>query len=182
MYAGALRHPSPRVRLQAAYALQVMKSDALPYAQALAELLADPDPEVRQRAVWAFAALGASAIPALRRARRAGGRGRGTALTALAETGGWDALETRDQALVERLIRVKIPGEVPAPMHLCGYWFAVPVADQAAVLAAFGLDAPDRSRCAWVSQHGITITTTGPGASTPGARACTSRRFLTGGR
>ena len=142
MYAGALRHSSPRVRKQAAYALQVMKSDALPYAQALTGLLADPDPEVRQRAVWAFAAIGAGAVPVLRQARATGGPGRRAALTALAETGGWDALEARDQALVERLIRIKIPGEVPSPMHLCGSWFAIPVADQAAVLAAFGLSEP----------------------------------------
>lgn len=139
MYAAALRHSSPGVRKQAAYALQVLESDALPYAQALTGLLADPDPEVRQRAVWAFSAIGAGTVPVLRQARRMPGPGRRTALTALAETGGWDALEPRDQELVDRLIRIKIPREVPAPMHLCGCWYAVPVADQAAVLEAFGL-------------------------------------------
>ena len=142
MYADALRHPSPGARKQAAYALQVMKGDALPYAQALTGLLADPDPEVRQHAVWAFAAMGVGAVPVLRQARAAGGPGRRAAMTALAETGGWDALEARDQARVERLIQIKIPGEVPSPMHLCGSWFAIPGADQAAVLSAFALSDP----------------------------------------
>jgi hypothetical protein len=75
----------------------------------------------------------------LLQARAGGGPGRRTALTALAETGGWDALDARDQELVERLIRVKISVEMLAPMHLCGSWFAIRSADQGAVLAAFGL-------------------------------------------
>ena len=46
--------------------------------------------------------------------------------------------------VVDRLVEVKAAYEVPAPMHLCGSWFAVPTADQAAVLDAFELAASRR--------------------------------------
>jgi hypothetical protein len=142
IYVPALRHASPDVRAQAAYVLQLMKDGAAPFADALAELLGDPDSDVRQRVIWAFASIGPDAIPVLRRARRRPGGHRRTALTALAETGGWDALERRDQDLVGRLIKIKSQAEVPQPMHLCGYWYALPTTDQAAVLEAFGLADP----------------------------------------
>lgn len=142
IYVSALRHPSPKVRVCAAYTLQMMQSGALPFAEALADLLADPDSDVRQRAIWAFSWIGPDAIPVLRQARRRPGAHRRAALMALAETGGWDALERSDQDLVERLITIKSQAEVPQPMHLCGCWYALPTSDQLAVLEAFELANP----------------------------------------
>jgi HEAT repeats len=138
-YVSALAHRSPKVRARAAYVFQQMRQHAVAFAPALAALLADPDEDVCQAAVEAFAAVGPAAVPVLREARRAPGRQRRAALAAQAEAGGWDALDRRDQKLVERLIRTKIADEVPEPVRWRGSWFAVPTADQAAVLDAFVL-------------------------------------------
>jgi hypothetical protein len=142
VYVSVLTHPAPKVRAYATYALQLMREAAEPYLPTLTGLLDDPDAEVRQRAVWAICAVGWKAVPLLRRIRRGGGRKRRAALTALADIGGWDALDEVDQRRVIRLIEVKAAHEVPAPMHLCGSWFALPTADQAAVLDAFELTMP----------------------------------------
>ncbi|GAA1656804.1 hypothetical protein [Actinoplanes couchii] len=76
----------------------------------------------------------------LRAARRAPGPGRREALTALANLGGWDALDPVDQRAMARLIEVKALTEKPGPMHLCGSWYAVPAAvGRQAVLDAFEL-------------------------------------------
>jgi hypothetical protein len=140
IYRAALRHRSPAVRIGAAGAVQRLKALAEPYLPDLIPLLEDPDPEVREHAVQACAAIGPGAIPALRAVRRGPGRRRRAALTVLANIGGWSALDAADQRAVTRLIAVKTPGERPAPMHLCGSWYAIPAAgDQQAVLEAFEL-------------------------------------------
>ncbi|MEV4055972.1 HEAT repeat domain-containing protein [Amycolatopsis sp. NPDC049688] len=157
-YADVLAHPDPSVRETAAFVLQNAGSAALPLAPALVPLLTDADEDVRQRGVWAFAGIGPGVIPLLRGLRRSAAPQGRQALTALAEVGGWDALDAADQRLVERLIAVKLRDEKPAPMHLCGGWYALPTKDQGAVLEAFGLsDAmPVTMRLgesAWNSDH-----------------------------
>ncbi|KAB2344408.1 HEAT repeat domain-containing protein [Actinomadura rudentiformis] len=114
-------------------------------APELVELVQDPDADVRRGAVWALRTLSPDIVlPLLRDARRTGrGRARRHALTALLAVGGPDALDGHDRAVIRRLIRFKIPAEVPAPMHVCGSWFALPTGDQAAVLDAFGLGDPE---------------------------------------
>jgi hypothetical protein len=138
-FVAVLRHPSARVRRSALFALRRLGEQAAPYAAEVVPSLTDPDEHVRQRAILAFRAMGQSAVPVLRAVRRSAAPQRRAALVALAELG---AVEPYDLRLVERLIRIKSPGEVPEPMHLCGEWFALPTTDQAAVLEAFGLSAP----------------------------------------
>lgn len=139
IYVSALTHPSARVREQAVLALEWMKEQAEPYVRALAALFDDPDAFVRQRAIRAFDWIGPVSIPLLRQIRRGGGRRRAPVLTALANVGGWDALDETDQRAVTRLIEIKSANEVPKPMYLCDGWYALPTTDQAAVLDAFGL-------------------------------------------
>ncbi|GIE91409.1 HEAT repeat domain-containing protein [Actinoplanes regularis] len=140
IYLPALRHRSPAVRAGAANALQQLKAKAEPFLPDLITLFEDPDHDVRQRAVWACGAVGPAAIPVLRAVRRGPGRRRREALTVLADIGGRDALDAADQHAVNRLIEVKALGETPAPMHLCGSWYAIPAAaGQQAVLEAFEL-------------------------------------------
>jgi hypothetical protein len=141
-YVAEFAHPSARVRADSAFVLQRQRAGALPYAPVLIGLLDDPDESVRQRAIWALAEVGPDVLPILRHARRSAGAHRPGALTALAEAGGWAALDARDQALVRRLIAVKRHRETPEPMHLCGGWFALPTDNQAAVLDAFHLRDP----------------------------------------
>lgn len=157
-YADVSAHPDPSIRSMAAHALQSAGSAALPFAPALVPLLTDADEDVRQRAVWAFAGIGPEVIPLLRQVRRSAAPQRRQALTALAEVGGWDALDAADQRIVERLIAVKLRDEKPSSMHLCGGWYALPTTDQGAVLEAFGLSdsRPVTMRLgesAWNSDH-----------------------------
>jgi hypothetical protein len=142
IYVPALGHPSAAVRATAAYAFHRLKEQAELYLPVLAGLLDDPDANVRQRVIWVFGEIGPVSLPLLHQIRRGGGRRRRAALVALAEIGGWDALKEADRRAVARLIEVKSVSEVPAPMHLCGSWYALPTADQAAVLDAFDLIGP----------------------------------------
>ncbi|MEU5878875.1 HEAT repeat domain-containing protein [Spirillospora sp. NPDC047279] len=114
-------------------------------ASDLIGMLGDPDEAVRHGAVRALCEFDpATVVPRLRRLRHESrGPLRRRALEALAAVGGPDALDDHDRAVIRRLIRVKIRGEVPAPMHLCGSWFALPTPDQEAVLDAFGLSSPE---------------------------------------
>ncbi|NML52637.1 hypothetical protein HHL19_17530 [Streptomyces sp. R302] len=85
--------------------------------------------------------------PRLRALRRDPGvppRVRRGAMAALVVGGGADALDDRDRATVERLIRVKIPHETPAlPSNvLSGWWMAVPAASYEGLFDA--LDLHDR--------------------------------------
>ena len=142
-FAAGLQHPSPKVRGDSAYVLQLKGEVALPYASDLIELLVDPDADVRQRAIWALRDIGPGVVPTLQEVRRSRGRLRRPALEALAAIGGPAALDERDRDLVRRLIRIKIAAETPEPMHLCGSWFAIPTGDQGEVLDAFGLSDPE---------------------------------------
>ncbi|WP_031173394.1 hypothetical protein [Streptomyces durhamensis] len=62
-------------------------------------------------------------------------------MAALVAGGGADALDDRDRAAVERLIRVKIPHETPRipSSTLSGWWMAVPGASYEGVFEALGL-------------------------------------------
>ncbi|MFI6446659.1 hypothetical protein [Kitasatospora sp. NPDC050543] len=80
----------------------------------------------RQLAAGQPAALGADAVPQLRVLRREAGtaRLRRRALEALLAAGGLDALEARDRAAVQRLVRIRSAQEVPdLGDH---WWLAVP--------------------------------------------------------
>lgn len=137
-----LSHEHARVRDIALGAFQSRGEPALAFTDDLVPLLADPDRDVRRRAVWTFQAVGAAAVPVLRRTRRApapGPRLRAGALEALAAVGGPGVLDRRDREALRRLTRVKRGTEVPRGLHLCGFWYAVPTADQGAVLDAFAL-------------------------------------------
>ncbi|MEW1891148.1 hypothetical protein [Streptomyces sp. NPDC085659] len=66
------------------------------------------------------------------------------ALGLLIEGGGLDALDERDRMLVERLVRVKLPGGVRAvpDTQLSAWWLAVPGATYEGVFEALGLHDP----------------------------------------
>ena len=141
----AFTHSDPQVRASAAIRVQFLGPEGIAYLDLVLSLLGDQDENVRQRAVWTLAALGEQAVPALtsiRRSASTGARRRSTALQALAEIGGRDTLDPRDRAVLERLIRIKQHTEAPEPMHLCGYWYAVPARDEAELFEAFGLSDP----------------------------------------
>lgn len=145
-YVPLLRHRHAAVRCDALYAFQCRGEAAVEFVDQLVPALGDPEPEVRQRAVWAFKEIGAGAVPALRRLRQepsTAPRIRSGALEALAEIGGPGALSARDLAAWRRLTGIKRLSETPEGLHLCGYWYAVPSADQEAVLAAFDLADPE---------------------------------------
>ncbi|MGI5325334.1 HEAT repeat domain-containing protein [Actinomadura nitritigenes] len=155
-----LRHPSPEVRSDTAYVMQLKGERALPFAPRLIEMLTDPDGSVRQRAHWALEALGPQVVPLLKEVRRSrtAGRLRVPALAAIASIGGPAALDERDLALVRRLVRIKMRDEVPEPMHLDGSWFALPTGDRDAVLDAFDLSGPEpvtmrMGAAAWAQEH-----------------------------
>ncbi|MEU6878833.1 hypothetical protein [Streptomyces sp. NPDC046712] len=63
------------------------------------------------------------------------------AMAALVAGGGAAALDDRDRAAIERLIRVKIPHETPSlpSSTLSGWWMAVPGASYEGVFEALGL-------------------------------------------
>ncbi|GAA2041348.1 hypothetical protein GCM10009839_49720 [Catenulispora yoronensis] len=104
--------------MNAGVLVQHLGADGIAYADLLLELLDDQDEEVRQRAVWALGSLGEPVAAALRRIRRTPGTDRlrrMTALTALAEIGGRDALDARNRAALQRLVAVKQLTEIPEP-------------------------------------------------------------------
>ncbi|WP_326661189.1 HEAT repeat domain-containing protein [Streptomyces sp. NBC_00385] len=115
------------------------------HIERLIPLLGDPDPEVRQNTVRALREIGTAAVPHLRRVRSRPAPGPGVragALEVLADIAGPDGLDSRDQEAWRRLSRIKLLAETPVGMRLCGAWYAVPTADQDAVLAAFDLGNP----------------------------------------
>jgi hypothetical protein len=83
-------------------------------------------------------------LRSLRRDPAASPRARRGAMAALVAGGGADALDDRDRAAIERLIRVKIPHETPRlpSSTLSGWWMAVPGASYEGVFEA--LDLHDR--------------------------------------
>ena len=80
-------------------------------------------------------------LRSLRRDPAASPRIRRGAMAALVAGGGADALDDRDRAAVERLIRVKIQDEIPRlpSSTLSGWWMAVPGASYEGVFEALGL-------------------------------------------
>lgn len=80
-------------------------------------------------------------LRALRRDPTASPRTRRGAMAALVAGGGADALDDRDRAVVERLIRVKIHGEIPSlpSSTLSGWWMAVPGKSYEGIFEALGL-------------------------------------------
>ncbi|MEU5592983.1 HEAT repeat domain-containing protein [Streptomyces sp. NPDC020298] len=146
VYASLLRHRDAGVRSAALSAFQGEGEAASAVMEQLIPLLGDPEPEVRRRAVRVFKGIGTGAVPKLRRLRREPAPGPGIragALEALAAIGGPAVLDDRDQEVWRRLTRIKRLDEIPAGMHLCGSWYAVPSVDQNAVLAAFDLGDPE---------------------------------------
>ncbi|MEU6985851.1 hypothetical protein ABZ946_20850 [Streptomyces sp. NPDC046324] len=80
-------------------------------------------------------------LRALRRDPSAAPTIRRGAMAALVAGGGADALDDRDRAAIQRLIRVKIPHETPRlpESTLSGWWMAVPGATYEGVFEALGL-------------------------------------------
>lgn len=142
LYIQALRHPSPTVRADAAYALGNLGVEATGAGPALVELLGDPVEEVAERAAWALAELGPSVVGLLERARRSPVRVvRRRALEALRETVGDDGLRPRDRAVLERLVRLRLCGDRPTPFEEAS-WLAVAGGDQAGILELLELSHP----------------------------------------
>ncbi|MEV6293106.1 HEAT repeat domain-containing protein [Streptomyces sp. NPDC051896] len=161
VYAPLLDHPHPTVRGTALFAFQIQGEAAVGFVDRLIPLLGDPEPEVRRRAVVTFQAIGNAAVPELRGVRRSPAPGPGVragALEALAAAAGPAALDAGDQNAWRRLTRIRLLAEVPEGMHLCGSWYAVRTADQAAVLDAFDLADPEpvtlrTGAAAWNHDH-----------------------------
>jgi hypothetical protein len=141
-YLPALRHPSASVRERTLCVFQHLGAGALPYAEDIVPLVGDVDQEVAGRALFILDQLGPAALPVLHRLRTGRRRVGRAALTALAQVGGWVGLEAADQALVRRLIAVKLCHEMAQPITTCGFWYAVRSDDQQAVLEAFDLSDP----------------------------------------
>ena len=146
VYGPLLKHPHAPVRVVALSVFQHRGESVAGFLDQLVPSLGDPDPGVRRRAVAVFKTIGADAVPALRRLRlrpATGPRIRSGALEALAAIGGPAAIGDRDLAAWRRLTRIERPAEVPEAMHLCGSWYAVPGADQRALLEEFDLGDPE---------------------------------------
>lgn len=137
----ALADPDPEVRARAVYDVWAHGASGLAALPALLARFRDPVQGCAMPARFAVADLGEAAVPELHRIRREGpGTLRAAALTALADIGGEPALSSRDVAAVERLIRIKLLTEAPAPVAACWlHWIAVPGGDQAGILRILGL-------------------------------------------
>ncbi|OXM55101.1 hypothetical protein CFP75_01500 [Amycolatopsis alba DSM 44262] len=93
---------------------------------------------------WDLRDTGPDDLLELREIRQTGNQAlRNAARTLLFGLGGPEALGEYDLALVRRLIRSKLGGEVPVAMRGCEFWYAIPTTDQAAVLDTFGLSDPE---------------------------------------
>ncbi|MET8627297.1 HEAT repeat domain-containing protein [Kitasatospora sp. NPDC004669] len=143
-YTGALTHEDPVVRRAAIMAISKCGDDGVLVAEHVVPLLGDPDAEVRRAAVRSFSSWGAVVVPLLQAVRRSGpGAARAGALEALAEIGGEAVMSARDMAALERLVRIKLPDDVPTPISCCFLsWIAVSTGDQDGVMDFLGLSAP----------------------------------------
>ncbi|WP_233594733.1 hypothetical protein [Amycolatopsis sp. WAC 04169] len=93
---------------------------------------------------WDLQDAGPEDFPELHEIRRTGDQAQRNAARALLfALGGPEALGEYDLALVRRLIQGKLADDVPVAMQACEFWYAIPTADQAAVLDAFGLSDPE---------------------------------------
>ncbi|MDX3247975.1 hypothetical protein [Streptomyces sp. ME18-1-4] len=143
-YASAAADPDRRLRGNGFSGLVRLRVDSDAGLRALVEAFS------RGRAVYDYKAaeyarlLADSFRPRLRSLRRdpaESPRTRRGAMTALVAGGGADALDRRDQAAIERLIRVKIPHETPSlpSPGLAGWWLAVPGASYEQLFEVLGL-------------------------------------------
>ncbi|KOV35768.1 hypothetical protein ADK60_08690 [Streptomyces sp. XY431] len=143
-YTSVLTHENPVVRRAAVMAISKCGDDGVLLAERVLPLLGDPDAEVRRTAVRSFSSWGAVVVPALQAVRRGGpGAARAGALEALAEIGGEAVISARDMAALERLVRLKLPDDVPTPIACCFLsWIAVSTGDQGGVMELLGLSSP----------------------------------------
>lgn len=137
-----LADEDPDVRYSSCRVFGRLPDESLSHLPALLLLLADPVDFVRREASHVISWIGPRVVPVLREMRRSPSPYRWHALNGLAEIVGWDRLDPSDQALVRRLIRIRIPHEVPEPFDPEGQWYAIPTHDQAAVLDALDLSDP----------------------------------------
>ncbi|MET9959896.1 hypothetical protein ABZ128_12680 [Streptomyces sp. NPDC006326] len=118
-------------------------------------------------------------LRSLRRDPAASPRTRRGAMAALVAGGGTDALDDRDRAAIERLIRVKILDEVPRlpSATLSGWWMAVPGASYEGVFEALGLHdrRPVTVAAGVQAAESQEIRVPGP----DGAGLCVGRAFVT---
>lgn len=137
-----LADADPNVRYSACKVVGRLTHGSSPHLPALLALLTDPDDDVRREAGIAQRTIDSDPVSMLRAMRRGAGPHRRRALDGLAEAVGWAGLDPADQALIRRLMRTKIPHEVPQPFEPNSTWYAVPTRDQTAVLDALGLSDP----------------------------------------
>ncbi|MFI6369139.1 hypothetical protein ACIBG0_41290 [Nocardia sp. NPDC050630] len=135
-YVPLLEHPNERVRGTSLRVFERLGPDAGRFVAQVVPLVDDPSEFVSDRAKAVVAAIGSGALSAL---RHADVPIRPRALRALVELDGWDPFDAEDRALVERLIQMTIPSEVPEPMEFEGSWYAAPTSDQAGVIDALDL-------------------------------------------
>ncbi|MFI6365564.1 HEAT repeat domain-containing protein [Nocardia sp. NPDC050630] len=137
-----LADEDPHVRYSACGVFRRLPDESLSRLPALLPLLSDPVDFVRREARFVIRGIGWRVMSVLREIRRSPGTCRRHALIGLVETVGWGGLDPADRALLQRLIRIKIPHEVPESFAPDGQWYAIPTCDQAAVLDALHLSDP----------------------------------------
>ncbi|MGW6831835.1 HEAT repeat domain-containing protein [Streptomyces sp. NPDC054949] len=143
-YVDALLLDDSTLRRAAVTAISRWSSDVPTAARHVLPLLGDRDAMVRQAAVQAFSSWGTAVVPMLQAVRLDGpGQARPGALEALAGVGGEAVISARDIAALERLARIEIASDTPAPLSCCFLsWIAVPTGDQAGVMGMLGLSQP----------------------------------------
>ena len=144
LYVRALHHPAEYVRDAALVGMMRLKEQALPAAGGLVAMLAEPDRRLRSRLIFTLSQLGDGAVPLLQDVRRHGpGRSRAAALECLVNIGGEEVLSSQDRAAVDRLIRVKLLDDRPAPISCCFLsWIAVSTGEQEQLVDLLGLSKP----------------------------------------
>lgn len=143
-YAAAAADPDRRMTHKGFSGLVRLRVDSDAGLRALAEAFARGNASYNYDAARYARLLADSFGPRLRGLRRdpaESPRTRRGALAALVAGGGTDALDRRDQEVIERLIRVKIPHEIPRlpGLSLSGWWLAVPGASYEGLFEALGL-------------------------------------------
>lgn len=135
--------PVAAVREAALEAVQGHVETVVPHAEAILAMMTDPDTNVRIGAYNALGSAGPELVSFLLQARRsAAPMVRRELREMLLELVGLPGMDARDRTAIRRFLEIRALSEQPAPMHLCGTWFAFPTADQAAVLDALELSDP----------------------------------------
>ncbi|MGV9449942.1 hypothetical protein [Streptomyces sp. NPDC003635] len=142
-YTALAADPSRRVRGKGFAGLVRLRVDSEAGFRALVETYAQGSPLPYKAPEYArlFGDSFASRLRTLRRDPAESPTIRRGAMAALAATGGADALDERDRAVLDRLIRTKIPHETPRlpSLSMCGWWIAVPGATYENLFEALGL-------------------------------------------